>query len=48
VSFFQLLIPPRAVTFSLWGIAFINYPDSYAGWRFYTPVRASQAREVEG
>jgi len=22
--------------------------DSYAGWSFYTPVRATQARNVEG
>jgi len=30
------------------GIAYLNDPDSYAGWSFYTPVRASQARQVEG
>jgi len=22
--------------------------DSYAGWSFHTPVRATQARQVEG
>jgi len=27
------------------GIAYLNDPDSYAGWSFYTPVRA---RQVEG
>jgi len=30
------------------GIACLNDPDSYAGWSIYTPVRASQARQVEG
>jgi len=30
------------------GIACLGDPDSYAGWGFYTPVRASQARQVEG
>jgi len=29
-------------------IAYPNDPDSYADWRFYTPVRATQARQVEG
>jgi len=44
-----MLIPRvRAVTFSLWGIACLNDPDSYAGWSFYTPGRASQVRQVEG
>jgi len=39
---------PRAVTFSWWGIVCLIDPDSYAGWSFYTPVRATQARQVEG
>jgi len=30
------------------GIEYLIDLDSYAGWSFYTPVRASQAREVEG
>jgi len=30
------------------GIAYVNDPDSYAVWSFYTPVRATQARQVEG
>jgi len=30
------------------GIAYLNDPDSFAGWTFYTPGRASQARQVEG
>jgi len=30
------------------GIACLIDPDSYAGWSFYTPVRATQARQVEG
>jgi len=41
--------PLRAVTFSWWGgIVYLNDPDNYAGWSFYTPVRATQARQVEG
>jgi len=30
------------------GIAYLTDPDSYAGWRFYTPGRATQARQIEG
>jgi len=30
------------------GIVYLNDPDSYGGWSFYTPVRAIQARQVEG
>jgi len=30
------------------GIEYLNDPDSYAGWMFHTPVRATQARQVEG
>jgi len=30
------------------GIAYLSDPDSYAGWSFYTPVRDTQARQVEG
>jgi len=30
------------------GIVYLNDPDSYAGWSFDTPVRATQARQVEG
>jgi len=41
--------PPRAVIFSWWGwIEYLSDPDSYAGWSFYTPGRATQARQVEG
>jgi len=29
------------------GIAYLNDPDSYTGWSFYTPVRVTQARQVE-
>jgi len=29
------------------GIEYLSNPGSYAGWSFYTPVRASQARQVE-
>jgi len=39
---------PCAVTFPWWGIVSLNDPDSYAGWSFYTPVRATQVRQVEG
>jgi len=30
------------------GIEYLIDLDSYAGWSFYTPVRASQVRQVEG
>jgi len=40
--------PPYAVTFSWWGIEYLNHPDSYADWNFYTPVTASQVRQVQG
>jgi len=30
------------------GIAYLNDPDSYADWSFYTPGRASQVKQVEG
>jgi len=30
------------------GIAYLNDPDNYAGWSFYTPGGASQARQIEG
>jgi len=30
------------------GIVYLNDPDNYAGWSFYVPVRATQARQVEG
>jgi len=40
---------PRVLSpFSGGGIVYLNDPDSYAGWGFYTPVRATQARQVEG
>jgi len=29
-------------------IVYLNDPDNYAGWNFYTTVRATQARQVEG
>jgi len=38
--------PPYAVTFSWWQDWVPQWP--YVGWSFYTPVRASQARQVEG
>jgi len=34
--------------FVVGGIAYLNDPDSYAGWSFITPGRATQARQVEG
>jgi len=30
------------------GIMYLNDLDRYAGWSFYAPVRATQARQVEG
>jgi len=46
-----ILTPQRAVTFRGGGIAYLSDPDSYNNvcWlEFYTPVRATQARQVEG
>jgi len=41
--------PPRALSpFRGGGIAYLSDPDRYAGLSFYTPVRATQARQVEG
>jgi len=41
--------PPRELSpFRGGGIEYLNDPDSYAGWSFCTPVRATQARQVEG
>jgi len=28
--------------FVVGGIAYLSNPDSYAGWSFYTPVRATK------
>jgi len=41
-------IPCVLSPFWWWGIECLNDPNSYAGWSFYTPVRAIQARQVEG
>jgi len=39
------ILTPRVLSpFRGGGIAHLNDPDSYAGWSFYTPVRATQAR----
>jgi len=32
----------------LGGIAYLDDPDSYGVWTFYTPVRVTQARQAEG
>jgi len=40
---------PRVLTpFRGGGIEYLNDPESYAGWSFHTPVRATQPRQVEG
>jgi len=47
----RVLSPPSPRVLSPFrggGIAYLNDPDSYAGWSFCTPVRATQARQVEG
>jgi len=43
VKFPRMLSPFRGG-----GIVYLNDPDSYAGWSFYTPVKATQVRQVEG
>jgi len=41
--------PPRVLSpFRGGWIAHLSDPDSYAGWSFYTLVRATQVRQVEG
>jgi len=40
-------LPPRAVTFSWWGNAYLSDSDSFAGWSYYTPVRDTQVRQIE-
>jgi len=32
----QMYLPPCAVTFSWWGIAWLYVPYSYAGWSLYS------------
>jgi len=34
IFFFIGIYPPRAVTFSWWGIEYLNDPESYAEWSF--------------
>jgi len=49
LTIFLFNIFPRLLShFRGGGIAYLNDPDSYAGWSFYTPGRASQVRQVEG
>jgi len=48
VSLLTCHCPSCVITFSWWGIGYLSDPDSYAGWSFYTPGRASQVRQVEG
>jgi len=44
-----LPLAPRVLSpFRGGGIAYLSDPDRYAGWSFYTPVRATQARQIEG
>jgi len=45
---FQCTYPSVLSPFRGGGIAYLSDPDSYAGWSFYTPVRATQSRQVEG
>jgi len=41
--------PLRVLSHFLGGvIAYLIDSDRYAGWSFYTPVRASQVRQIEG
>jgi len=40
--------PTRVLSPFCGGIVYLSDPKSYAGWSFYTPVRATQARQVEG
>jgi len=40
--------PPVYCHLFVVGIAYLNDPDSYADWSFYTLGRATQVRQVEG
>jgi len=44
----QFSLPRVLSPFRGGGIGCLNDRDSYAGWSFYTPVRATQANQVEG
>jgi len=47
--FFKLPTPCRMLSpFRGGRIEYLNDLDSYADWSFYTPVSASQVRQVEG
>jgi len=48
LDFFFLTKSPGVVPSFRGGIAYLIDPDSYDGWSFYTPGRASQVRQVEG
>jgi len=49
LSSMRISLPPVCCHLSMVGaIVYLNDPDSYAAWSFYTPVRASKARQVEG
>jgi len=41
-------MPRVLLPFRRGGIAYLNDPDSYADWSFYTPGRTSQVRQAEG
>jgi len=42
-------VDPRVLSpFRGGGIAYLNDPDSYADWSFYTPVRATQSDRLKG
>jgi len=44
-----MCLTPRVLSpFRGGGIVYLNDPESYAVWSFYTPVRATQARQVKG
>jgi len=45
---FSFVSPRVQSSFRGGGIAYLNDPDSYAGWSCYTPVRVTQARQIEG
>jgi len=44
----SLLRPPCSLTLhGVWGIAYFNDPDSYAGWNFYTPGRPPKSDRLK-
>jgi len=48
MAFYSEYFPLHVLSpFRGWWIVYLIDPDSYAGWCFYTPVRACQVKQAE-